>query len=82
MCSRSMRQRENWRGGGKAGETVLVGELSRAAECVCVVHTKIEARQPGLHAEGTAEGLPAPGGCVNRGQRLTSIPGGTMGFAL
>lgn len=28
--------RKNWRGGGKAGETVLVGELSRAAVCMCV----------------------------------------------
>lgn len=31
-----MLQKETWRGGGKAGETVLVGELSRAAVCMCV----------------------------------------------
>lgn len=49
--------------------------------CVCRVHTKTEAKQPGLQAGGTAEGSPAPAGCVNRGQSLTSIPRGTLGFA-
>lgn len=36
MCSRSTAQKERSRGGGRAGATVLAGELSEAAACMCV----------------------------------------------
>lgn len=50
---------------------------------VCVGHTKTGAKQPWLHAEGTAESpLLAPEGCVNRGQGLSSVPRGKLGFAV
>lgn len=62
---------------------MLVGELSRAAVCMCAGCAEIGARQPWLHAEGTAVGLPpAPEGCVNRRQSLSSVPRGILGLAL